>query len=269
MAKVWDANTGLSSPASPDTPTGVQDLAFSPDGQTIASVGGAYHGPDAAEVKLWDWRTGDRVARLVGHTGLVTAVAYFPDGRRLATASDDRTIKLWDTMTREDVLTLRGHTSGVLSLAISRDGRQIASGSIDYSAKIWSTAPRPARPPSFRCAAPPSSECSRFSARHLLKSEVLEAAGRQEPEPAVAGDRAGNRRASHRECLADFTRPPGSPTVRPGRPADDYRLAVRRLEAACQVVDRRPRTARRIPPGPRPGVYRAGQPGARSKRSAS
>ena len=121
--------------------TGVRDLAFSPDGQTIASVAGTYRGPDPAEVKLWDSYTGNETANLTGHTSLVNAVAYFPGGRRLATASDDRTIKLWDIATGEDVFTLRGHTSGVVSLAVSRDGRQIVSGSIDYSAKAWSTAP--------------------------------------------------------------------------------------------------------------------------------
>ena len=63
------------------------------------------------------------------------------DGRRLVTASQDRTIKLWDTETYQEVFTLRGHTAGVVSLAISPDGTRIASGSVDRTARVWDTNP--------------------------------------------------------------------------------------------------------------------------------
>ena len=78
-------------------------------------------------MKIWDLSTG-RVLDLRGHTDLVWGLACSPDGRRLATGSDDRTIKLWDTTTGEEVFTLRGHTAGVICVAFSPDGRRIASG---------------------------------------------------------------------------------------------------------------------------------------------
>jgi len=61
-----------------------------------------------------------------GHTSNVTSVAYSPDGRRLATGSDDHTVKVWDAQTGQEALTLRGHTQSVTSVAYSPDGRRLA-----------------------------------------------------------------------------------------------------------------------------------------------
>jgi tetratricopeptide (TPR) repeat protein len=71
----------------------------------------------------------------------VVSLAFSPDGRRLATASYDRTIKLWDTSTGQDVFTLRGHTAGVLAVAFSPDGNLIVSGGIDNTARVWNATP--------------------------------------------------------------------------------------------------------------------------------
>jgi tetratricopeptide (TPR) repeat protein len=78
---------------------------------------------------------------LVGHTADVTCAAFTPDGRRLATASFDRTIKLWDVATGRDVFTLRGHTAGVVSVAFSPDGQRLVSGGIDATARVWDATP--------------------------------------------------------------------------------------------------------------------------------
>ena len=81
---------------------------------------------------------------LIGHTADVICAAFSPDGRRLATASFDRTIKLWDTATGRDVFTLRGHTAGVVALAFSPDGNRLVSGGIDNTARVWDATPLPA-----------------------------------------------------------------------------------------------------------------------------
>src|SRR5262249_42943480 len=105
------------------------------------------------EVKIWDLAIG-RVLNLRGHTGLVEGLACSPDGRRLATSSEDRTIKLWDTTTGAEVFTLRGHTDGVLCVAFSPDGRRIASGGYDRTVRVWDTSP-PASQDLFRRGAEP------------------------------------------------------------------------------------------------------------------
>jgi WD40 repeat protein len=64
-------------------------------------------------------------------------VAFSPDGRLLASGSDDKTIKLWEVASGSLVRTLSGHTNDVRSVAFSPDGRLLASGSDDKTIKLW------------------------------------------------------------------------------------------------------------------------------------
>jgi dipeptidyl aminopeptidase/acylaminoacyl peptidase len=260
-ARVWDTATGSQLASFSGHAKGVRDLAFAPDGETIASVGGDYRGPRAAEVFLWSSRTGRQTGALKGHTSLVTAVAYFPGGRRLATASDDRTIKLWNSATGENVFTLRGHTSGVVSLAISGDGRQVVSGSIDYSAKTWSTAvldPSAAAELSLRRAA--VERVQSLHARYMLTAEVLERI-RADTSMSPGLRAAALEIAEHRtENASGLYQAGWLAVLRPGGKADDYRAAVRRLEAACKVVADDPQRRAQYARALALALYRAGQP---------
>ncbi len=75
--------------------------------------------------------------RLSGHEDVVKSVTFSPDGKTIATASNDKTIKLW-SRDGKYIRTFRGHRGAVNSVAFSPDGKTIASGSADKTVKIWS-----------------------------------------------------------------------------------------------------------------------------------
>ncbi|MFB4296419.1 WD40 repeat domain-containing serine/threonine protein kinase [Actinomadura sp. NTSP31] len=80
---------------------------------------------------------------LTGHTGPVTAVAFSPDGKTLASTSDDRTVRLWDSATRAPIgQPLTGHTDAVLAVAFDPHGKTLVTGSSDKTAIVWDAATR-------------------------------------------------------------------------------------------------------------------------------
>ncbi|MFS0516486.1 hypothetical protein ACEYW6_17470, partial [Nostoc sp. UIC 10607] len=80
---------------------------------------------------------GSLLLTLTGHSGPVLAVALTPDGKRVISASSDKTLKLWNLDTGEDERTFNGHSDSVNAVAFTPDGKQVISASFDNTLKLW------------------------------------------------------------------------------------------------------------------------------------
>jgi WD40 repeat protein len=75
-----------------------------------------------------------------GHTNAVFAVAWSPDGSRIASGSGDNTVQVWNAADGSQAYTFREHTGTVYAVAWSPDGNRIASGSADGIVQVWNAA---------------------------------------------------------------------------------------------------------------------------------
>ena len=128
--KLWDTRTGEQVQTFDGHTATVGCLAFSPNGEVLASGGGWYDDT----VILWNTRTGEKDQILEGHTEGVDSIAFSPDGAKLATASNG-SIRMWDTRTGEHLRTL---AHSVWRFAFSPDGKTLAVGGAE-AVEVWDT----------------------------------------------------------------------------------------------------------------------------------
>ena len=92
----------------------------------------------------WEWHFLDRLFHqeewTLTHPGKVRAVAFHPDGKRLATAAADNMIRIWDLNTGQMVAAWEGHEGPVNSLCFHPRGARLVSGSADKTVRQWETA---------------------------------------------------------------------------------------------------------------------------------
>jgi WD40 repeat protein len=143
----------------------VCSVAISPDGKQIATSG------DGHFTKVWDATDGTERLQLRGHDGSsgcrcvvqtvdkypfldrvviegcpvvahsarVTAIAWSPCGRRIATGGSDKSVIFWDSTSGVGLYSSAVHTERITSLSFSSDGARLASSSYDRSVLVSST----------------------------------------------------------------------------------------------------------------------------------
>jgi len=172
--RLWSVDTGRlrRELRPPGPPAPVTAVAFSNDGGQLAAAAGKrvvvwnLRGAAAPVVRSGDsdvsavafspddrrLATGDddgvvRVgtAVLTGHEGKVTSVAFAPDGDSLVTGAVDETARIWDLRTARTTAELRGHDGLVLGAAFERDGKTVVTGGSDSTIRSWAVAADPVR----------------------------------------------------------------------------------------------------------------------------
>ena len=103
--KIWDSATGKELFALKGHAGGVWSVAFSPDGQRLASASTA----SRQTVKIWDSATGKELFALKGHAGRSRAWRSARTASAWRRGAYDQTVKIWDSATGKELFALKGH----------------------------------------------------------------------------------------------------------------------------------------------------------------
>jgi WD40 repeat protein len=140
-ARLWDVATGQVIHILQANDYHIFSLSFCPVMVNLPS-GAAFvlataHGDGL--VRLWNVSTGEQMMQF-GHAKQVYSVRFSPDGKLLATGSDDCTVKIWDAATGACLHTFTNHTKRVWAVRFSPDGKLLATCSGDGTICLWAVA---------------------------------------------------------------------------------------------------------------------------------
>ncbi len=121
-------------------------LAFSPDGTVLAGS----LGDTSRSILLWNWRTGEVLQTLTGHSGPANGIAFAthpialapgePPRRILVSCGQDGLVKVWDIDSGDCLHTMTEHRGMCWALAMHPAGDRFATSSFDHTVKIWDIA---------------------------------------------------------------------------------------------------------------------------------
>jgi WD40 repeat protein len=205
-------------------------LAFSPDGKWAASGGWG------RLVQVWAVADGKDLFTLTGHTDVVHSLAFSPDGRRLASGGDDGVVKLWDLSTGAELLTYRAdRDSPVRAVTFSPDGGLLALG--DLAGAVHLLDARPVTP-ALREEREVRALLDYWHTQLLTPEEVAARLSADESLSASVRSKALELAPLYQDDAAEVASSAWEAAVKPGRPVERYRLAVRQAGLAVKLSPR-------------------------------
>jgi WD40 repeat protein len=135
VLRLYDAETGKPRFSDLGHTNMALDVAFSPNGQLLASSS------SDSTVRLWDLATGKAKRTLTGHTGLVRGAAFSPDGKLLA-SGDEANLRLWEVVSGRQLWAFGDQKGPFERVAFSPDGKLLAAASQDGTVGLWDVSGR-------------------------------------------------------------------------------------------------------------------------------
>jgi len=112
------------------------DVAFSPDGQSLATAGRVPGSPNLGEVRIWNVALRKTLITIRSQIGWSLSIAYSPDGLLIASGGFDRMVRVWDARTGKEIKVL-GQPSTASSLMFSADGKTLVAGCRGGTLLLW------------------------------------------------------------------------------------------------------------------------------------
>lgn len=131
QVQLWDVELGREIRSIPAHVQWVSDLAFAPDGKSLATCGAE------TVIRLWDPSTGEEQYPSTAPRGAIRSLAFAPDRHGLVTGGYDGSIREWHTSTGRPRGRIGACSSCVQDLTYTPDGKGLITGSFDMTCRLW------------------------------------------------------------------------------------------------------------------------------------